>query len=229
MHPLPYMLALRYVATLCLGVYLIRQVKKPDRFAGRFFAWLMNDSHAPLTDWAFTHLEIPEGATAMDVGCGGGRTINKLAAKAPQVYGIDYTAGSVAASRAHNKRLIAEGRVHVEQASVSRLPFADDNFDLVTAIETQYYWPNLQDAMKEIFRVLKPGGQLMVVAENYKGARNDAVLGPVMKLLGSSRLSMDDHRALFLAAGYKGVEIVEERRRRWICAIGTKPATQVVV
>ena len=161
---------------------------------------------------------------AMDVGCGGGRTINKLAAKAAQVYGIDYAAGSVAASRAHNKRLIAEGRVHVEQASVSRLPFADDKFDLVTAIEAQYYWPNLQGDMKEILRVLKPGGRLMVVAENYKGARNDAVLGPVMKLLGSSRLSMDDHRALFLAAGYEGVEIAEERRRGWICAIGTKPA-----
>jgi ubiquinone/menaquinone biosynthesis C-methylase UbiE len=177
-------------------------VKKPDRFAGRLFARLMNGSHAPLTDWAFTHLGIPEGATALDVGCGGGETINKLSAKAAQVYGIDYAAGSVGASRAHNKRLIAERRVHVEQASVSRLPFADDKFDLVTAIETQYYWPNLQGDMKEILRVLKPGGRLMVVAENYKGVRNDAVLGTVMKLLGSSRLSMDDQRALFLSAGY---------------------------
>jgi 2-polyprenyl-3-methyl-5-hydroxy-6-metoxy-1,4-benzoquinol methylase len=138
LHPSPNMLALRYAAALCLGVYVVRQVKKPDRFAGRLFAWLMNGSHAPLADWAFTHLKIPEGATTMDVGCGGGQTINKLAAKAAQVYGIDYAAGSVAASRAHNKRLIAEGRVHVEQASVSRLPFADDKFDLVTAIETQY-------------------------------------------------------------------------------------------
>jgi len=218
------MLALRYAAALCLVVYLGRQVKKPDRFAGRLFTRLMNSSHAALTDWAFTHLEIPEGATAMDVGCGGGQTIRKLAAKAAQVCGIDYAAGSVAASRAHNKQLIAEGLVRVEQASVSRLPFADDKFDVVTAIETQYYWPNLQGDMKEILRVLKPGGRLMVVAENYKGARKDAVLGPVMKLLGSSRLSMDDQRALFLAAGYTGVEIAEERRRGWICAIGTKPA-----
>ena len=46
------MLALRYAAALCLGVYLVSQVKKPDRFAGRFFAWLMNGSHAPLTDLA---------------------------------------------------------------------------------------------------------------------------------------------------------------------------------
>src|ERR1700744_6506447 len=99
------MLALRYSVAFCLGAYVVRQVKKPDRFAGRFFAWLMNRSHAPLTDWALTHLRIPEGATAMDVGCGGGRTINKLAAKAAKVHGIDYAAGSVAASRAYNKRL----------------------------------------------------------------------------------------------------------------------------
>ena len=224
MHPSAYSLALRYAAALCLAVYLVRQVKKPDRFAGRLFAWLMNGSHASLTDWALAHLEVPEGATALDVGCGGGRTINQLAAKAAQVYGIDYAAGSVAASRAHNQGLIVEGRVHVAQASVSQLPFAEGTFDLVTAIETQYYWPNVQRDMMEILRVLKPGGRLMVVAENYKGARNDAVLGPVMKLLGSSRLSMDDHRALFQAAGYEGVEIAEEWHRGWICAIGTKPA-----
>ena len=197
-------------------------MKKPDRFAGRFFAGLMNGSHAPLTDWAFTHVEIPEGATALDVGCGGGRTIEKLTTKAAQVYGIDYAAGSVAASRAHNKRLIAEGRAHVEQASVSQLPFADNTFDVVTAIETQYYWPDLKSDMKEILRVLKPGGRLMVVAENYKGARNDALLGAVMKLLGSSRLSVDDHRMLFLAAGYSDVEISEERTRGWICVVGRK-------
>jgi len=224
LHPSLYSLVLRYAAALCLVVHLFRQVKKPDRFAGRFFASLMNGSHASLTDWAFAHLEIPEGATALDVGCGGGRTIGKLAARAAQVYGIDYAAGSVASSRAHNKRLIAEGRVHVEQGSVSSLPFADDKFDLVTAIETQYYWPNLQGDMKEILRVLKPGGRLMVVAESYKGARNDAVLGPVMKLLGSARLSIDDHRALFLAAGYEDVQIVEERRRGWLCAIGARPS-----
>ncbi len=71
---------------------------------------------------------------------------------------------------------------------MSHLPFADEKFDLVTAIETQYYWPNLGDDMK-------PRGRLMVVAESYKGARNDAVLGPVMTLLGSSRLSRYDLRA----------------------------------
>jgi ubiquinone/menaquinone biosynthesis C-methylase UbiE len=77
--------------------------------------------------------------------------------------------------------------------------------------------------MREILRVLKPGGRLMIVAESYKGAQNDWLLGPVMKLLGSSRLSVDDQRALFLAAGFREVEVFEERKRGWLCAIGKKP------
>jgi len=225
LHPSPYLTALRYAVAVVLAIYLGRQVKKPDRFAGRFFTLPMNGSHAPLTDWAFTHLAIPNGAIALDVGCGGGRTIEKLAQHAAQAYGIDYAAGSVAASRAHNQRLIAEGRVFVERASVSQLPFPGNKFDVVTAIETQYYWPNLEGDMRGILRVLKPGGKLMIVAESYKGARNDAILGPIMKLLGSSRLSVEDHRALFLASGYQNIEIYEERKRGWICVIGSKPAS----
>ncbi len=214
----------RVAVALGIAVYVGRQVKRPDRFAGRLIAWLMNTSHSPLTDWGLEHVEIDAGATALDVGCGGGRTIEKLAAMAAKVYGIDYATGSVAASRAHNKKLIAEGRVFVERASVSRLPFEDGKFDVVTAIETQYYWPDLEGDMREILRVLKADGRLMVVAESYKGGRGDFVLGPLMKLVGSSRMGVEDQRALFRAAGFADVEIFEERKRGWLCAIGRKPA-----
>jgi ubiquinone/menaquinone biosynthesis C-methylase UbiE len=139
------------------------------------------------------------------------------------VYGIDYAAGSVAASRARNRRLIADGRVFVERGSVSQLPFADNLFEAVTAIETQYYWPNLEGDMREILRVLKPGGRLMVVAESYKGGRNYGFLGPVMRLLGSHRMSVEDQRALFKAAGYTEIEMFEETGKGWLCAVGRKP------
>jgi SAM-dependent methyltransferase len=93
----------------------------------------------------------------------------------------------------------------------------------VTAIETQYYWPNLQGDMREIRRVLKPGGKLLVIAENYKGGQFDWLEGPLMRiLLGSSRLGPGDQRALFEDTGYADVQIVEERRKGWICVIGTK-------
>jgi len=218
---------LRFAVAAAAAVYVARQVKKPTRFVGQLFAWLMNRSHSALTDWAFTHLKVDKDAKVLDVGCGGGRTIEKLAGMANFVYGIDYAAGSIAASRAHNKRLIAEGRVVLQRASVSRLPFADDFFRLATAVETQYYWPDVVNDMREILRVLEPGGRLVVVAESYKGGRHDWLLGPVMRFLGSHRLSVDDHRALFQSAGYTDVELFEELGRGWLCATGRKPRTEV--
>ncbi len=214
---------MRYAVAAALVVYVGRQVRKPTRYVGQLFAWTMNRSHGRITDWALSHLAISQDAKALDVGCGGGRTLEKLAARTASAYGIDYAAGSVAASRAYNKGLIAEGRVVVEQASVSRLPFANDFFEQATAVETQYYWPDVANDMREILRVLKPGGRLMVVAESYRGGRHDWLLGPVMRLLGSQRLSMDDHRVLFQSAGFAEVEVFEERSKGWLCAIGRKP------
>jgi ubiquinone/menaquinone biosynthesis C-methylase UbiE len=172
-----------------------------------------------------SHVEIGRIWTILDVGCGGRRTVGELAraADAGKVYGVDYGEGSVAVSRDYNRRLISDGRVQIEHGTVSKLPFPDCMFDLVTAIETQYYWPNLQEDMREIRRVLKPGGKLLVIAENYKGGRFDWLEGPLMRiLLGSSRLGPGDQRTLFEGTGYADVQIVEERRKGWNCATGSK-------
>src|SRR5215467_8931474 len=176
---------LYYILLLIAVPYLLNQVRKPSRWIGRLFLWVMNISHSSLTDWGLKHVLIEKRFTILDVGCGGGRTIQKLAALAAEgiVYGVDYAAGSVAASRGKNAQLIKAGRVEIQQASVSQLPFPDDKFDLVTAVETQYYWPDPVYDMREILRALKPGGRLIIIAESYKGGRYDSLKGPVMKLL----------------------------------------------
>ena len=204
--------------------YILHQVRKPDRLAGRFFTWVMNMSHSGVTDWGLTHIQIKENFTILDVGCGGGRTIQKLAALAPRgtVCGVDYAKGSVAASRAKNAQLIQAGRVEIKEGSVSALPFPDNKFDLVTAVETQYYWPNLVKDMQEVLRVLKPGGTLIVILESYKRGLKNKLEQPAMKLLGTSNLSADEQRELFLKAGYTDVQIFEELRKGWICGIGKK-------
>lgn len=206
-------------------VYTLNQVRKPSKWVGRLFLWMMNHSHSALTDWGLRHVQIEKNFTILDVGCGGGRTIQKLASLAPEgtVYGVDYADGSVAASRAKSAHLIAAGRVEINQASVSRLPFPADQFNLVSAVETQYYWPELVKDMQEILRVLKPGGKLIVIAESYRRGAYNWLQAPVMKLVKSSNLGVDDHRRLFSEAGYTEIEIFEERTKGWFCGIGRKP------
>jgi ubiquinone/menaquinone biosynthesis C-methylase UbiE len=205
-------------------VFLLREVRKPSKWIGRFFLWIMNLSHSSLTDWGLQHVDVGKQFTILDVGCGGGRTIQKLAAMATEgtVYGVDYAKGSVAASRAKNARAIQAGRVAIAQGTVSRLPFAGGSFDLVTAVETQYYWPDLPRDMQEILRVLKPGGTLIVMAESYKKGQTNKLLQPVMKVLSAAYLSVEEQRELFLAAGFQDVETFEERESGWMCATGKK-------
>jgi SAM-dependent methyltransferase len=216
---------LPYALGVVLAAYVLYQARKPGRLFGRLLLRAMNEGHSRMTDWGLSHVRIDKTFAILDVGCGGGRTVEKLAAAAKdgKVEGIDYADGSVAASRALNGESIKAGRVTIQKASVSELPFANDTFDLVTAIETQYYWPDLPRDMQEIWRVLKPSGTLVVIAETYKGGVQDKFKWPVMWLLRSSHLSVSDQRELFEKAGYGDVEIYEERKKGWICAVGRKP------
>ena len=185
----------------------------------------MNFSHSDLTDWGLTHVSIEKDFKILDVGCGGGRTIQKLATTTTEglICGVDYAKGSVAASGAKNARLINAGRVAIQRASVSQLPFTDNTFDFVSAVETQYYWPDLLNDMREILRVLKPGGTLAVIVESYKGGSNEILHAPVMNLLRSTRLSINEQKELFTTAGYTDVQAFEEHKKSWLCATGKKP------
>lgn len=219
-------LLLPFTLAVTATLYVVYQARKPDRWIGRVLLGLMNLSHSSFTDWGLQHVHIAPDFTILDIGCGGGRTIQKMASivTAGKVYGVDYAAGSVAAARAKNASLIKLGRVEIQQAPVSHLPFPDNHFDLVTAIETHYYWPSLITDLQEIRRVLKPKATLIIIAESYKGGRNDYFQWPVMKLLKATRLSADEHRGMLSAAGFSEVQVLEEFKQGWICALGIKPA-----
>jgi ubiquinone/menaquinone biosynthesis C-methylase UbiE len=204
------------------------QLQKPTGWLGRLTLRNMNSRHSKLTDWGLEHVSIEQPYTILDAGCGGGRTLSKLAERATQgkVYGVDYSEESVAVSKRTNASWIETGRVEVRLASVSQLPFPAGMFDLVTAVETHFWWSSLPSDMREIFRVVKPGGKLIVIAEVYKGA-NTTVSRLAEKYApqtGMTLLDVAGHRELFTQAGFSDVQIIEERQKGWICGIGSKQA-----
>jgi ubiquinone/menaquinone biosynthesis C-methylase UbiE len=204
----------------------MNQCSKPTGWLGRFTLWGMNSGHSKLTDWGLEHISIENHHTILDVGCGGGRTVGKLAAIATQgkVYGVDYSDASVASTKRTNARWIDLGRVQIRHGSVSQLPFPDGMFDLVTAVETHFWWPSLPGDIREVFRVLKPGGTLVLIAEIYKGKNTMAakLAEKYASRTGMTLLSVDEHRELFANAGYSNVQVIEERGKGWICGIGRK-------
>ncbi len=210
------------------GRNLLSQCRKPTGWFGRFTLWTMNIRHSKVTDWGLARVSIAKNATILDVGCGGGRTIQKLAAiaTAGKVYGVDYSEASVAAAERTNARTINAGRVEIRESSVSHLPFPDNTLDLVTGVETHFFWPDLPNDMREVLRVLKPGGKLILISEIYQGGKHDRrvqMLERYAEITRMTILSVDGDRELFSKAGYSDVEVIDDYAKGWICAMGKKP------
>jgi len=203
-----------------------RQCRRPSGWLGRRAARAMNITHARLTAWGLGFVRIEPDWRVLDVGCGGGQTVRTIAGiiRTGRVDGVDYAPASVAVARQTNADLIASGLVAVQQASISQLPFSDGSFDLITAIETHYYWPDLPRDLREAHRVLKPQGRLLIIAETYKGRRMDWLYRPVMELLlRATYLSPDGHRAAMTDAGFVAVTVHTDPSRGWICLVGLRP------
>ncbi len=141
-------------------------MRKPQGKLGNIQLKSMNKEHTPVSLWGLKHLNINPEDIVLDVGCGGGININRMAKDAKKVYGIDYSIESVKLSREVNEKLIDNEQVEIHEGNVKDLPFEDDTFDIVTAFETVYFWPDIEKCFGEVKRVLKPGGTFLIGMES---------------------------------------------------------------
>jgi ubiquinone/menaquinone biosynthesis C-methylase UbiE len=203
----------------------LNQWRKPTGRPGRILAWVLNVSHSKGTNWGLQHITVEKNATILDVGCGGGGFVHELAgiAMKGKVYGIDYSEDCVVVSRRTNQQWIKMGRVEILNGSVSSLPFPDQMFDIVTAVNSHYYWLDLVSDMQEVLRVLKPGGCLVLIGESYKGGKYEERDKKFVELVNLAYYSPDELGDLISKAGYSDVHMFEEYDKGWICSIGRKP------
>ena len=141
--------------------------RKPAGFSGRVMVSMMNLCHSPMARWGFRFLKLAGNAAVLDCGCGGGANLARLLKKCPDgiVKGIDYSPVSVEKARKVNQQAIQQGRCTVLNGSVADMIFASSWFDAVTAFETVYFWPDLSASFREVYRVLKPSGTLLICNE----------------------------------------------------------------
>ena len=141
-------------------------MRKPKGKLGKIQLKSMNKEHTPVSLWGLKHLDIQDDDIVLDIGCGGGININRMSKNAKKVYGVDYSIESVNLSREVNRQEIYDGKVEILKGNVQDLPFEDNTFDIVTAFETVYFWPNIEKSFGEVKRVLKPGGIFLIGMES---------------------------------------------------------------
>ncbi len=100
----------------------------------------------------------------LDAGTGPGTLAREIARRQPrlQVYGIDLSEDMIRLARAHAKREQLEKRVHFDTGNVAQLPYPDHSFDLVVSTISMHHWYELEQPLRELYRVLRPGGRLWI-------------------------------------------------------------------
>ncbi len=144
---------------------ILKLGENPNGILGKISGSIMNLSHRSIYLWVIDKLDNKQYERILDVGCGGGKALETFCKNVYgcTVYGIDHSREMVEMARKINKLNIKKNRVNIEQASVLRMPYLENYFDLVTAFETIQFWPDVLNGLKEIKRVLKPQGQIMIV------------------------------------------------------------------
>ena len=135
--------------------------------------------------------------------------------KGAQVYGIDISEESVAKARKVNASVL-DRQVFVTQGSAEKLPYEDNKFDLVTAVETVYFWPDLPNCLKEVRRVVKPGGRFAIMVEVLE---NDSVWTDVVD--GMTAYSPEQLKEMLEGAGFVKTEL-HRKKPSYSTIIGVK-------
>jgi len=194
------------------------QCARPEGFLGRLMLRFMNFGHAPLTNWGLSFVNFQDQWTMLDIGCGGGATLQRLLKRSQdaKVYGIDISEESIAKAKSVNAEVL-DTQVFLTQGSASKLPYEDNKFDLVTAVETVYFWPELPKCLQEVRRVMKPGSTFAIIVEVIDG---DSVWKNVVE--GMTVYSPEQLKALLDEAGFVNTEI-HRKKPSYATIIGIEP------
>ncbi|MBQ9083462.1 MAG: class I SAM-dependent methyltransferase [Clostridia bacterium] len=195
--------------------------RKPEGFGGKIMLAMMNSGHSAMAQWGLAHIPLAKDATVLDIGCGGGANIRKMLALCPQghVSGVDYSLVSVEKSRQVNRKAIADGRCDIVEGSALSLPFSGERFDMVTAFETVYFWPEIETCFGEAYRVLAPGGCFMICNEsNGETSKDDKWV----EMIGGMTIYTGDQLRTFLAnAGFTDIHM-DKNAKGWLCVTARK-------
>lgn len=203
---------------------LTANARRPQGLWGNLMIKKMNRGHAAMTKWGLENLPLHTGAVVADIGCGGGNAVFLLSkiVRQGKIYGVDYAQLCIEQAIRKNRREIKRDRVKILRASVSSLPFQSDTLDLVTAIETIYFWPDLPKDFQEIYRVLKKGGRFAILCEMVKNEDGSGRHTDIADFLKLHYLTKNEIALLLKNAGFSDIHLTTHTENGWLLAIGSK-------
>ncbi len=202
------------------------QLRNPSGVFGRVvMSRFFDRSSRAINQQTMRSLALEPTDRVLEVGFGSGDLIGHMAPVVRQgsVAGVDVSPDMVAVGAKRLASLVGAGRVDLRCAGAEALPYDDGYFTKACTVNTVYFWPEPAEALRELARVLHPGGRLVVAFSPAEAMRK---MPRRLTEHGFTLYEPDEMRRLLEDAGFGGIEMVPGHGPRgdFVCAIGTKPA-----
>jgi SAM-dependent methyltransferase len=185
--------------------FIARQSSCPSGWLGRIIARIMARETTVENALALRLLDPRPKDVVLEIGFGHGRVIAELANRCPQgrVWGLDSSPTMVQMATRFNQAAVDRGLVQLDAGDSAALPYKAEAFDCVLTVHTIYFWNQPLDYLREILRVLKPGGKLVVGFRPDSERLRSAFPGSVYTFRSQEQI-----RELLFATGFKRIEEV---------------------
>jgi ubiquinone/menaquinone biosynthesis C-methylase UbiE len=184
---------------------LAAQLRQPSGLFGKFFMGnFLNKGNAKINHLTVELLNIKPTDRVLDIGFGGGATIEEMVEKIDtgKIYGVDFSQVMVDTAKRKFKKLIQAGKVSIECGDVSKLPFEAKTFDKVCTVNTIYFWNDTSVSLREIRRVMKKGGKLIISIRSADKMKDLPFTQHNFKLYAP-----EDIKHLLVGAGFNNISI----------------------
>jgi len=141
--------------------FIAQQLRKPTGDFAKITGEQMNYFNEFLYDSVIDLMQLKNNESILEIGFGNGKFFNKLFSKADnlQISGLEYSKEMIEEANINNQSAISSGKLNIQFGNCSNMPFPDNSFDKLFCINVIYLWEDPANHLKEIRRVLKPGGR----------------------------------------------------------------------
>ncbi len=144
-----------------LNKTIAKQLRRPSGILANKVGSKMNETNNFLYDFTIDALQLRDNESILEIGFGNGKFFDKLFSTADnlRISGLDFSAEMVKEATNNNQPAVNSGRLTLRLGSSDQIPFPDNSFDKVFCINVIYFWERPSEHLREIYRVLKPGGK----------------------------------------------------------------------
>jgi len=167
----------------------------------------MRRGNAPLNLWMVELLAVAPQDHVLEIGFGPGVALAALLARASGglVAGVDASGLMVRQARSRHADAIAAGRLEIRQGDARSLPYDDATFDKACGAHVIYFWPDAVAIVRELRRVLRPGGTLALAYQERERMPPRAASG--LSQAGARLFGPGEVEKVVRAAGFADVRV----------------------